>query len=457
MKHIYIILILFFSFSFLRSTAQVSLDSTVLDTTTLISGLDIPWEITWGPDSFIWCTESYGRISRIDPESGTQHILLDHNVPVYQSGESGMLGMAFHPNFLDTSIIYVAYTYLEGSSVKEKLVSFDYTGDSLINESIILDNIVGNSTHDGCRLLVLPDRTLLMTTGDAQNQALPQDTSKLNGKILRMNLDGTVPNDNPFPGNYVYSYGHRNAQGLFLAPNGKLYSSEHGPTTDDELNIIKAGENYGWPNVHGYCDTPGEISFCNLNNVQEPIKAWTPTVAASDLIWYDHDAIPEWKGKLLMTSLKNKRIYQIELDSTGENVAGIEQLFNQYWGRLRDICAAPDGSVFLATSGNDWTNDKPFSHKIIKLKNSSYTPPNGIQQKKRAQEIYLYPNPAQAEINISFPEEMIGKEFSVFDMLGKLILRKSINQTNIQLPSPGQGLYYLQAEQQVKRMVFTAR
>jgi aldose sugar dehydrogenase len=123
-----------------------------------------------------------------------------------------------------------------------------------------------------------------------------------------MNLDGSVPDDNPISGSYIWTWGHRNAQGLLIAPDGKMYSSEHGPATDDELNLIIKGRNYGWPNVNGFCNTTSEIIFCNENNVVEPLFAWTPTLAVAGIAFYDNNVIPLWKNNILMANLKAQQI-----------------------------------------------------------------------------------------------------------------------------------------------------
>ena len=157
--------------------------------------------------------------------------------------------MVLHPNFATTPEVFIAYTYGSFSNLKEKLVKYIYNGTSLVNPVVILDNIVGNTTHNGSRLIILADNTLLFSTGDAQNTAFPQDINELNGKLLRINLDGSIPNNNPIAGNPVYSNGHRNVQGLLLHPNGKIYMSEHGASTDYEFQIAEMGKNYGWPNV----------------------------------------------------------------------------------------------------------------------------------------------------------------------------------------------------------------
>jgi len=369
MKTTFTILLFFVLFQFQAKT-QVMIGQTEVDTTTIASGLDIPWEILWGPDDFIWVTERYGRVSRIHPETGDQLIILDITDIVHQDAESGLLGMVIHPDFETLPIVYLAYTYLSGSSIIERIVSYDYIGGQLVNESILLDNIPGNTNHDGCRLIISPDLKLFITTGDTWNQALAQDINNLAGKVLRINLDGSIPTDNPWPGNPVYSIGHRNAQGLFFGPTGILYSSEHGPSSDDEFNIIEAGRNYGWPDVMGYCNTPDEITFCNTNNVVEPLLAWTPTIATSDIVYYDHPAIPEWQGRILLTTLKNKRLYVLELDETGTSIDSEEQFFEDWWGRLRDICIGPNGEIYLANNYSNWSgNPPPFSNNIIKIWN----------------------------------------------------------------------------------------
>lgn len=365
-------LLLFFILFQYQAKSQIMIGQTEVDTTSVIYGLDIPWEILWGPDDFIWVTERFGRVSRVNPETGEQIVILDISGTVYQAGESGLLGMALHPDFAVQPMVYLAYTYYSGSAVLERIVSYNYNGGQLINESILLDNISGGSNHNGCRLIISPGNKLFISTGDALNASAAQDINSLSGKILRLNLDGSVPIDNPFPNNPVYSFGHRNAQGLYLGLSGILYSSEHGPSNDDEFNIIEAGRNYGWPDVKGYCDTPAEITFCNTNNVAEPLSAWTPTIATSDIVYYDHPAIPEWQGNILLTTLKNKRLYTLELDETGTTVLSESQYFQEFWGRLRDVCVAPDGSVYLATNGPNWGNPQPFTHSIVKIWNPGF-------------------------------------------------------------------------------------
>ena len=420
-----------------RANAQIMLDSTVLDTQTVITGLDIPWEIQWGPDNWIWMTERYGRVSRVDPQTGTHDVLLVIS-EVYQASESGLLGMVLHPSFNDTAQLFLVYTYLSGGYIWERLVRYEYSGGSLINPTILIDSIPGNTIHDGSRLMILPDRTILMTTGDANNQPAAQDPFSLNGKVLRLNLDGSIPSDNPFPGNPVWSWGHRNAQGIVLAPNGKIYSSEHGPTSDDEINILTPARNYGWPNVMGPCDNPTEIIFCLDSNVYEPITYWSPTIAPADLLWYNHTAIPEFNNTLLLTVLKDKRLIRLTYDdSTGTNLVDETHFFINTWGRLRDICVSPEGVIYLATSGQSWQNTNPFTHSIVELRNPNppdTTDTSTISIEKifnneiSAIDIIIKMNPVNELGEFVFPDELIGQEFEIVDVMGKSHEKHYINQ-----------------------------
>jgi glucose/arabinose dehydrogenase len=412
-------------------SAQIMLDVTEVDTATVIHGLDVPWEVQWGNDNHLWVTERYGRVSRIHPETGVQTVILDISASVYQQGEAGLLGMALHPDFGTTPQVFLVYTYVDGG-VKEKLERYDYDGSQLVNPTVLLDNIPGNSTHNGSRLLVLPDNTLLMTTGDAQNQASAQNLNSLSGKTLRLHFDGSVPTDNPIAGSLVWSWGHRNAQGLLIAPNGKIYSAEHGPTTDDELNLLEKGGNFGWPNVHGYCDNPNETQFCNDSNVVEPLQNWTPTIAVSDISWYDHPSIPEFNGSILLTVLKDKKLVKLELDANGTAVVGQKDYFNNIWGRLRDICVGPDGTIYLATNGADWSNSDPFTHSIIAIKNTNH--PTGDQDKHHPFSIKAWPNPGNNILHLTIPAQFHQGEISLHDTTGRELLRQKINQTNMNIP-----------------------
>lgn len=326
----------------------------VLKDSIIAEGLNFPWEITWGADNFIWITERGGKISRINPATGVVTLL--HTVAeTATNGEGGLLGMALHPNFSTSPHVFVAYNYNSGG-YKEKIVRFSYNGTALINPVTIIENIPAASIHNGCRLVITPDLKLFITTGDANNTSLPQNISSINGKVLRLNLDGTIPADNPIAGNPYWTIGHRNAQGLVFA-NNILYSSEHGPSSDDEINIIEKGRNYGWPDVRGFCNETAEQNFCNTNNVKEPLKVWTPTTAACGLDYYNNDLIPQWKNSLLMVALKDARLYQLKLNNSFNAITETNEFFVNDYGRMRDVCISPAGKVYICTS-NGGNNDK---------------------------------------------------------------------------------------------------
>ena len=454
----------------LAQPSTVTVGNTTLDVRVVIqgtnenNGVDIPWEIIWGPDDYIWMTERYGRVSRLNPTTGARTTILDLTSNVYQSSESGLLGMVLHPDFENTPQVFLAYTYYSGG-IKERIVRYEYNENTEQLESplTLIEGINGWTTHIGCRLLILPDNTLLATTGDYQNQSSPQNESSLSGKILRMNLDGTIPTDNPYgSSSYLYSKGHRNAQGMVLAPNGLLYSSEHGPGSNDELNIIEPGKNYGWPEVEGLCNQGWETSWCNgVTSYQDPIAIWyeSSTIATSDLIWYDHPAIPEWQGKLLMAVLKAEHIKEIEVDNIdGTTVVSQHIWFNDshannptssfsngLFNRLRDICAAPDGRVFIATSGSSWSNNNEFSHSIIELKNSAYLPIS-VEEFQNL-ETQIYPNPSTGMVNVIFDERLVGATYSVTDQLGRKVVEGPVlsGKMSVDFSGLASGLYIIQS------------
>jgi aldose sugar dehydrogenase len=419
------------AFPFISSAQNtVTVGETTLAVRDVLTGIDIPWEIIWGPDDHIWFTERVGRISRLNPETGERTVLLNITSTVHQVSESGLLGMVLHPDFPETPHLFVAYTYLAGfNNIRERIVRYTYDGDALVNPFTLLENIPGASTHNGCRLLILPDNTLVATTGDAQQpENFSQNLSSLAGKLLRMNLDGSIPADNPFgPDSYVYAYGFRNTQGLAFGPDGKLYGSEHGPNTNDEFNVIEPGKNYGWPLINGFCTLPAEQPYCeDWDNYSDPLTVWFTgsTIAPSDLIWYDHPSIPEWQDRFLMTVLKNKHVRAIRVDETdGTEVLEDVEYLNDEFGRLRDICIAPDGRVFLATNGPFWSNTQPNTHKIVELRNPDFDPV-GLAALSPA-DVHLYPNPAADVLHLTLDRSLSGAKLTVVDALGRQMLSLS--------------------------------
>ncbi|OON70498.1 PQQ-dependent sugar dehydrogenase [Hymenobacter sp. CRA2] len=432
------------------TTYQVG--TTTLTLSTLTPNLTTPWELVWGPDNFLWMTERGGRVSRVNPTTG-QVLPLLTIADVTENGESGLLGMAvgqsFAPNALPGELwVYVVYNYTNAGSLREKLVRYRYLpGQGLSAPLTLLNDLPAQSTHSGSRLLLLPDNTLLMTTGDAQNTSLAQSAQALNGKILRLNLDGSVPASNPTAGSLVYTLGHRNPQGLVrVAATGRIYSSEHGPNNDDELNLIEPGRNYGWPNVEGFCNLATEQTFCQQNNVREPLVAWTPTRAVSGLTYYDHPAIPEWRNTLLLNSLKDGAFTYLPLSATGEQVTRQADLWRGTYGRLRAICVSPQGRVYLATSNRDGRgNPAAADDRILVLENPSYIP--NATQTTRTTLLGLYPNPAPAgaAVTLELPQTAGAATLLLTDALGRQVWSTTVaaQQARLQLPATAPGLYLL--------------
>jgi glucose/arabinose dehydrogenase len=329
-----------------------------LKTRVVNNSLNFPWEILWGPDNFIWFTEREGRVSKINPETGQVIPIATIADVATTTNFNGLLGMALHPQFSSNPYVYLIYNYFSTSGeYLEKIVQFTYNGTTLVSPVTLLDGIKGRTggdfIHNGARLIIGADMKLYASTGDDNMRfEFPQNTSSLNGKILRINLDGTIPADNPF-GNAVWAIGQRNPQGLVFGNGGKLYSSMHGESTNDEVNIILKGRNYGWPFVEGFCDTPAEESFCAANNVVEPIFAWTPTIAPSGMEYYDKTAISQWKNSLLLAVLKNKMLIQLKLSDDGSVVEGVHEYFVNQFGRLRDVAISPDGKMYLCTDNGN--------------------------------------------------------------------------------------------------------
>lgn len=366
-----------------------------MTTRVVADNLFIPWEMVYAPDDHIWFTQKNGYICRVEPVTGQVDTLYyESNTSI--SGEGGMLGMALHPNFPADPYVYVAYNYSQGG-YKERIVRYTYSGSQLGSPMTLLEDIVGTNIHNGCRLVIVNNQ-LYITTGDAAAAANSQNLSSINGKTLRINLDGTIPSDNPIPGSPVWSWGHRNAQGLVYA-NSRFYSSEHGAGTDDEINILEKGRNYGWPNVQGFCDKPDEMTFCNDSNVVEPLKAWTPTLAVSAIAYYNHPMFPSLQNSILMTTLKDEKLYELELNSSYDAITSSNVITAVGGDRMRAICIDPDGRIYISTSNSSQSGTGPKIDKIIEIYDPTYS---SIAQmlKKKKELVAVYPNPARSDLNI---------------------------------------------------------
>ena len=432
---------------FFMSLCQISSSQSNLKTRNVATGLDTPWEIIWGPDNQIWVTERFGRISRINPTTGVITPLLTIS-EVRENGEGGLLGMVIDPLVRDNvTDVFAAYDYNNSSgSYQEKIVKYQFTGTTLVNPVIILDNISAAGIHNGCRLVISPDRKLFITTGDASTSSTAQNVSSINGKILRLNLDGSIPSDNPIRNSPVWSWGHRNAQGLVYAPlNNLLYSSEHGQNIEDELNIIQKGRNYGWGNVEGACDLAAEKTFCRDSNVVEPIAGWVPTLGVAGIDFYNHNNIPEWKNSILMTSLKGARLTVIKLSNDGLTAVSKTDFYTNTYGRLRDVCISPDGKVYIAVSNKDTRGvPKADDDKIVEISGST----SGVKDVESP--IRFFPNPVKNVLNIE-SQKSIGK-IRLYDSLGRLL--KEIKATNkLDFMDYTEGVYFVEILDEKERLM----
>lgn len=430
-----------------QSTLMVG--NTLVNVDTVITGLDIPWEIIYGNDGYIWTTERKGIVSRINPTTGQKNVILDLTNSVYQQSEAGLLGMALHPDFENTPEVFLAYTYGAFNTIRERIVKYTFNGNILTNPVILIDDITGNTTHIGARFQFLPDTTILVSTGDAQNTSLPQNLNSLSGKILRMNPDGTIPFNNPNPLSYVYTHGHRNVQGMCLAPNGLVYISEHGASSDDEFQLLEPGRNYGWPNVEGFCNLPGEQSFCATNNIKEPLTVWTPTIAPSDVLWYDNPNFPEFDGKMLLSVLKDKRIIAITLSVDGTQYLSQAHYLNNQFGRIRDICIGPEKELYLATNGESWSNTNPNTHSILRLKVANAATLNGEILSK----VNLFPNPTDGTLFLSGFTQTLKVE--IYDLSGRKIrdIPQYTEGSPIDIKNLKSGIYNVLCEGKTQRFV----
>lgn len=333
----------------------------------VVTNLATIWAIDFAPDGRIFLTERAGRVrtvrdGHLDPEPW---ITLD----VVEVAESGLLGLALDPDFARNGYVYVAYTYATpGGGMQNRLVRLreDPTTGRGVFDAVLLDNVRGARIHDGGRVKFGPDGKLYWTMGDAGDQAQAQSLDSWNGKILRLNPDGSIPPDNPFPGSPIYSYGHRNVQGLAWQPGtGRLYATEHGPSglqsCCDEVNHIQPGMNYGWPFAFGEQTAPGTVP---------PILQSGPTAATT---WAPGGAAfitsGPWAGSLLFTGLRGESLYRVVLDPADPTtVVSFERLLHREYGRLRDVVEGPDGALYVATSNRDGRgNPRPSDDRLLRI------------------------------------------------------------------------------------------
>jgi glucose/arabinose dehydrogenase len=337
-----------------------------IDIEAVASGLDTPWDIVFTSSTRMLVTERPGQIRVVENgvlEKQPIHVFSE----VVEKGEDGLMSLALDPNYPQNQFLYAAIAYADGQRLWLKVMRFVDAGDALTDPFTVIDRIPAAQFHSGCRIAFGPDGKLYITTGDATDGNLAQDLESLAGKILRINSDGTIPADNPFVGSAIWSYGHRNPQGLAWQPeSGQLYETEHGPTVfdgpagGDEVNVIERGGNYGWPLVSHEKSRAGMIS---------PLLVFTPAEAPGSLMIYSGRVFPEWRGQLFFGALKGEGIMRIRLDTNDpKKIAAYGKLREVSFGRIRAVVEGPDGNIYFTTSNRDGRgNPAPLDDRIFRI------------------------------------------------------------------------------------------
>ncbi len=305
-------------------------------------GLDTPWGIAFLPDGNMLVTERKGTVRLIEKNGSLRESPVAAIPNVKEIGEGGLLGIALHPQFSSNKLVYLYYTYgASGNNTLNRVVRMKYENRQLVEAQTIVDAIPGASNHNGGRIKFGPDNYLYITTGDAQEPSLSQDINSLAGKILRVTDEGQpVPTN--LLGNMVFSYGHRNPQGIAWDSQGNLWESEHGPsggslgTGNDEVNLIVSGKNYGWPDIQG-----GETR----DGRETPVKFSTPSVA------WAPGGIAVLGNQLFFSGLRGQALYRADI--SGTNLGDITELFKGKYGRIREVIAGPDNMLYITTSNKD--------------------------------------------------------------------------------------------------------
>ena len=319
---------------------------------TVAAGLEVPWAFAFLPNGNILFTERPGRVRVV--ENGKLRAETVFTVPdVEPSSESGLMDLSLHPQFAQNNFIYLAYAY-RGDGKQVRVVRYKFANNTITEPKTIIEAIPAAPNHAGTRARFGPDGKLYVTSGDATDGDIAQQMNSIAGKTLRLNDDGTIPADNPFVNQKdarpeIWSYGHRNAQGLAWQPGSNLmFQTEHGPSGfdgpggGDEVNIVERGKNYGWNLIHHRETRAG---------MESPLLEYTPACAPASGMFYNGAAFPEFKGNFFFGCLRGAKIIRVTLNS--RNVAAQEDLLKGTYGRIREMAEGPDGFIYFSTSNRD--------------------------------------------------------------------------------------------------------
>ncbi len=333
-------------------TEQIPRESVSFRVEEFARGLVVPWSIVFTSPDRMLVSERPGRIRVI--ENGTLRAEPLHTFSQVSSvAEEGLMSLALHPQYSSNRYVYAVYAYASGDDLFDRVVRFRDDGDAISDLTTIFDRIPAARYHAGSRLAFGPDGKLYISTGDATDRNLAQKMDSLAGKILRVNDDGTIPSDNPFPNSAVWSFGHRNPQGLAWDAAGVLYSTEHGPSTfdgppgGDEVNRIEKGANYGWPLVSHDETREGTVA---------PLIQFTPAEAPGSALIYSGKLFPQFEGDLFFGALIGEGLMRVSFGAGGA-VAQYEKIAAVDLGRIREVVEAPDGTIYFSTSNRDGRGD----------------------------------------------------------------------------------------------------
>jgi glucose/arabinose dehydrogenase len=325
--------------------------------------LDTPWALAFAPDGRLFVTERGGNIKVVENGQARQYVEVDG---VTEENESGLLGIALDPEFQTTRHLFIYHSYRgEDDELENRVVRLRDVGETAVEPAVILNGIPGARIHDGGRIKFGPDGMLYIAAGDAAFAEQAQDLDSVAGKILRIRKDGSIPQDNPFAGSPVYSYGHRNPQGLAFHPvTGQLFATEHGQSATDEVNLILPARNYGWPTVRGdEHEAPYQAPLLHSGGM-----TWAPSGLA--IYPVEGGALPaEWSGLLVYAGLVGQRLRWVQLASPGyDTVQSHGDLFVREYGRLREVVVGPDGFIYFTTNNRDGRGSpEPGDDKILRI------------------------------------------------------------------------------------------